>query len=63
MREEIKKDKTMKKTYITPENIVVAINSNATLLAGSVEAKVLNPAEEFIGDSGDIGAHESDFDF
>lgn len=53
----------MKKTYITPENIVVAINSNATLLAGSIEAKVLNPADEFSGDSGDIGAHESDFDF
>jgi hypothetical protein len=53
----------MKKTYITPENIVVAINSNATLLAGSIEAKVLNPSEEFSGGSDDIGAHESDFDF
>ena len=53
----------MKKTYITPENIVVAINSNATLLAGSIEAKVLNPADEFNPEADEIGAHESDFDF
>ena len=53
----------MKKTYIAPENVVVAINSNATLLAGSIEAKVLNPSEEFSGGSDDIGAREySEFD-
>lgn len=63
MREEIKKDKTMKKTYITPENFVVAINSNATLLAGSVDAKVLDPSVEFNPEADEIGAHESDFDF
>lgn len=53
----------MKKTYITPENIVVAINSNATLLAGSVDAKVLDPSVEFNPGADEIGAHESDFDF
>ncbi len=53
----------MKKTYITPENIVVAINSNASLLAGSVAAQALDEDAVFSGGTDDIGAHESDFDF
>ena len=48
----------MKKTYITPENIVVAINSNATLLAGSVAAIELGSSDAFNPGSDEVGARE-----
>jgi len=48
----------MKKTYIAPENIVVAVNNQTTLLAGSVPVQVLNSTDEFDSGSDEVGARE-----
>ena len=53
----------MKKTYITPNIEVVKINMHQQMLSGSPSSQTLDKGATQITGSGDIGAHDDDFDW
>ena len=56
-------DITMKKTYINPNIEVVKINMHQQMLSGSPSSQTLDKGATQITGSGDIGAHDDDFDW